>query len=36
METILWAANLVAVIYLCLWALRQDKADQPRNGKRED
>jgi len=25
METILWALNLVAVVYLCLWALREDK-----------
>lgn len=24
METILWAINLVAVAYLCFWALRQD------------
>ena len=24
METILWACNLLAVVYLCFWALRQD------------
>lgn len=24
METILWALDLVAVVYLCFWALRQD------------
>jgi hypothetical protein len=24
METILWACDLVAVVYLCLWALRAD------------
>lgn len=24
METILWAANLVAVVYLCYWAWKQD------------
>lgn len=24
METILWAINLVAVVYLCLWGIRQD------------
>ena len=26
METIIWALDLVAVAYLCLWALRTDKA----------
>lgn len=25
MESILWALDLVAVAYLCLWALREDK-----------
>lgn len=24
METLLWALDLVAVVYLCIWALRQD------------
>jgi hypothetical protein len=24
METILWACNLLAVVYLCFWALAQD------------
>ena len=24
METILWAIDIVAVVYLCVWALRQD------------
>jgi hypothetical protein len=24
METILWAVNLLAVVWLCFWALRQD------------
>lgn len=24
METILWACNLLAVVYLCFWALGQD------------
>lgn len=24
METILWACNLLAVVYLCFWALRED------------
>jgi hypothetical protein len=26
METILWALDLVAVVFLCIWALRQDDA----------
>ena len=26
METILWALNLLAVVYLCFWALREDGA----------
>jgi len=25
MESILWAVDLVAVAYLCFWALREDK-----------
>jgi len=25
METLLWALDLVAVVYLCLWALREDR-----------
>jgi hypothetical protein len=24
METLLWAVNLLAVVYLCFWALRAD------------
>ena len=27
METILWALDLAAVCYLCLWALRTDKGE---------
>jgi len=27
MESIIWALDLVAVAYLCLWALRADKAE---------
>ena len=27
METIIWALDLAAVGYLCLWALRADKAE---------
>ncbi len=26
METLLWALDLLAVVYLCFWALRQDGA----------
>lgn len=26
MESLLWAIDLCAVVYLCLWALRTDKA----------
>lgn len=25
MESILWALDLCAVVYLCLWVLRQEK-----------
>jgi hypothetical protein len=25
MESILWALDLLAVVYLCFWALREDK-----------
>ena len=25
MESLLWALDLIAVTYLCLWALKQDK-----------
>ena len=24
METVLWAIDLIAVVYLCFWALKQD------------
>lgn len=24
MESVLWACNLLAVVFLCFWALRQD------------
>jgi hypothetical protein len=27
MESLLWALDLLAVSYLCLWALRTDKAE---------
>ncbi|MET3118370.1 hypothetical protein AAKU64_002602 [Undibacterium sp. GrIS 1.8] len=30
MESALWAMNLVAVVYLCFWAIRQDKQEQAR------
>jgi len=28
MESILWALDLGAVVYLCLWALKQEKAKE--------
>jgi hypothetical protein len=28
MESILWATDLVALVFLCLWALREDKAEE--------
>lgn len=28
MESILWACDLVALVMLCFWAIRQDKAGQ--------
>lgn len=29
MESALWMINLLALVYLCFWAIRQDKSDQP-------
>ncbi|VXC20467.1 hypothetical protein [Massilia sp. 9I] len=31
MESIIWALDLAAVAYLCLWALRTDKAESAEN-----
>jgi hypothetical protein len=28
MESLLWALDLGAVVYLCLWALKQEKAKE--------
>ncbi|MCU6434135.1 hypothetical protein LPB67_10180 [Undibacterium sp. Jales W-56] len=28
MESALWSINLLALVYLCFWAIRQDKAEQ--------
>jgi hypothetical protein len=38
MESLLWALDLVAVTYLCLWALKQDKRKDKaaREGKQND
>lgn len=36
METILWALDLLAVAYLCLWALREDKKSSPDRGRKQD
>lgn len=27
MESLLWAVDLLALVYLCFWALRKDKQD---------
>ena len=37
MESIIWALDLAAVAYLCLWALRTDKAESEakRQGKQD-
>lgn len=34
MESILWACNLLALVYLCFWAIRQDKAQQAEQAQR--
>lgn len=38
MESILWALDLLAVTYLCMWALKQDKRkdEAAREGKQSD
>lgn len=28
MESALWSINLLALVYLCFWAIRQDNAEQ--------
>ena len=33
METLLWALDLVAVVYLCVWAIRQDDAEAAQQDK---
>ena len=33
METILWCLDLLAVVFLCFWALREDKNSRD-DGKR--
>jgi hypothetical protein len=33
MESLLWALDLIAVIYLCIWALRQDDAESGKKKK---
>lgn len=34
MESILWACDLVALVLLCYWAVRQDRAHQQSEKKR--
>jgi len=33
METVLWALDLMAVVYACFWALRQDSDAAPTSPK---
>jgi hypothetical protein len=33
MESLLWALDLFAVVYLCFWGIRQD-SDKPNNKKK--
>ncbi len=28
MESFLWACNLVAVVYLCYWAIKEDNKEE--------
>ena len=28
MESLLWMIDLLALVYLCFWAMQQDKRDQ--------
>lgn len=36
MESVLWAIDLIGVVILGIWALRQDKAETQVVGKRKD
>jgi hypothetical protein len=33
MESLLWALDLFAVVYLCYWALKQDSVPSAKKGK---
>jgi hypothetical protein len=35
MESILWAMNLVGLVILCLWAIREDKRDESSASKKQ-
>jgi hypothetical protein len=35
MESILWAMNLVGLVILCLWAIREDKRDESNAPKKQ-
>jgi hypothetical protein len=35
MESLLWGLDLIAVVYLCLWALRQEKRKEKAVPERE-
>jgi hypothetical protein len=36
MESLLWALDLLAVVYACRWALRQDTANSKAKEKKSD
>lgn len=36
MESVLWAIDLIAVLLLSLWALREDKAESKARAQRKD
>jgi hypothetical protein len=36
MESLLWALDLGAVVYLCIWALRQEKANEKERAARDE
>lgn len=34
MESVLWVLDLLAVVYLCFWALKQDKPNKHNQNKK--
>ncbi len=35
MESLLWAVNLSAVVYLCFWGIAQDDKEKQQSDKKE-